>query len=643
MVRIIVHPNLGVFMRELKLALLWAFAAVIMNSCSDDKKSEDGAATSSDIENAVEITLPLYATEKGNTGYGKVMEVQTEVADDNSHFQKEHNTEWYTFTATETGRLSFTLTPNDESEDYDFLLYRYQGESFAKDVIEKRNLAVRSNLAKNKSTSGWETGLICDGEEDFIGPDGDKVFSSAIDVNKDERYYLVIDHPVADGKGYSLKFEYCGPGGVGTGAIDSTSSTAVADLPPPPPIPQVAAPEAVTKPSRVVNRQNVRDLGPDEEYYIVKPKNTVYSIATSHGMKVFDLLHRNRLTNNAIFIGQKLIVKKYNAGEVDKPVAEVYQPSKPTPQEPVDKPIAKAEGEPKKDIIPAEAEPKGDQPTIPAGTQPEGVSPLNPKSSKPRSTGEPAQQGSLEAKNSMSATVQKLYVYVNVVNAKNNNPISTIIQVVDGKNNKKVDRISSNQLASVPVSSDGSKKKIFIIDAFSFRKESFELDLDNIRNDSSASTVSVINDTIVLNFELERYRKKDIFAAYNIFFYDDASVMLPKSKYELESLLEMLRENPRTRIRIHGHTNSGSMGKIVSLEPGDHEFFRLSAKNKESFGTAQILSKRRAESIKYYLLYHGVKDPRLEIKGWGGKKMIYEKDVPLAHKNKRVEIEILDE
>ena len=638
------HPNFSVNMNYSKLVPLWALASLLLFQCSSDKKAEDGESTSSDIENAVEIKLPLYATEHGNSGYGKVLEVKTDVADDKFNFQKEHNTEWYTFVATEAGKVSFTLTPNDESEDYDFLLYRYQGEGFAKDVIEKRNIPVRSNLAKNNATLGFTTGLLCDGQEDFVGPDGDKTFSNAIDVNKDEKYYLVIDHPMAGGKGYSIKFEYCGPGQAGTSG--ASVDTANSHVPPPPTIPQVAAPEAVEKPKHFVKRQamNVRELGPDEEYYIVRPRNTVYSISTSHGMKVFDVMNRNRLTNNNVFIGQKLIVKKYNASEIvsapPKPQPK-QEPSETTPPPPPAPTPVPTPAEPKKEVA-QEPATKPETPVAPGNSE-EDAGTMTTRSAKPRSSGEPAAQGTLEAKNAVPDAIQKLYVYVNVVNAKNNNPISTIVQVVDGKNNKKIDRIPSNQLASVPIYAEGSKRKIFVIDAFSFRKESFDLDLDNLRNDSSASTVSIVNDTIVLNFELERYRKKDIFAAYNIFFYDDASVMLPKSKYELESLLEMLRENPRTRIKIHGHTNSGSMGKIVSLEPGDHEFFRLNAKNKESFGTAQILSKRRAESIKYYLAYHGVKDTRLEIKGWGGKKMIYEKDVPLAHKNKRVEIEILDE
>ena len=637
----------------------WAFIALlaIASACSSEKKEGDGGSSSSDIDNATEISLPLFATEIGNSGYGNILEIKSEQADDKIYFQKERNTEWYKFTINDLGdknRLSFTIEPNEGSDDdYDFLLFRYTGEGFAKDVMEKRNLPIRSNLAKN-STASTTTGLGCEATEDYVGADTDIAFSNAVEVTKDEVYYLVVDHAKAGGNGYRIKFEYCGNGsGAGLGIIDSSTASGI-EVPPIPTLPQTAAPVASTASTRTIRRQvsSARSTADDEEYYIVQPKNTVYSISTSHGMTVFDLLSRNRLTSNRIFIGQKLLVKKYN-GSAPLPIVakvdntpEALPAPTPAPAAPEEAPVAvPAPPAETPAAVPVPPAPTPEKTEPVAATEPESTEPISPstRTSVPKSSGTPAAVNSIEAGNAVPENVQKMYVYVNVVNSKNNNPINTIVQVVDGKNNKKIDRVSSNQLGSVPIYGDGGRRKIFILDAFSFRKETFELDLDNIKNDSSANMVSLVNDTIVLNFELERYKKKDIFAAYNIFFYDDASVMLPKSKYELESLLEMMRENPRTRIKIHGHTNSNSMGKIVTLEPGDHDFFRLSAKNKESFGTAQQLSKRRAESIKYFLQFNGVKDLRTEIKGWGGKKMIYEKDVPLAHKNKRVEIEILDE
>jgi outer membrane protein OmpA-like peptidoglycan-associated protein len=638
-----------------RLNWLWALGLLIMASCSE-KKGEDGEVSNADAEHAIEITLPLYATEKNNTGYGNVQEIASEDAANTKSFTREHNTEWYYFRATEDGRLGFTLEPNDSTVDYNFLLFRAKDSTFVEELSAKTAVAERSNLASNTETNA-ATGLGCTATEDYTGMDGDNVFSAPVNVIKDELFYLVVDHEKATGTGYTIRFSYCGPGegvAITSDATETTSEAIAANLPPTPTLPQVQAPVAKPAPRRPIRHSNNGALGPDEEYYYVKKNNTLYSISTTHGMAVYDVMKRNRMVRNNITIGQRLIVKKYRAGAIQDVGSEVARNEDQTSERPAAAPAA-----PEQPVSMAPAEQPATQPVVetpvetptvvtqPVATEPaaagEKVESIAARNAKPVSSGAPAVANSVEAKNAISETVQKMYVYVNVVNSKNNNPINTIVQVVDAKNNKRIDRIPSNQLAFVPLYNDGGRKKIFVLDAFSFRKESFELDLDNIMNDSSANQIAVVNDTIVLNFELERYRKKDIFAAYNIFFYDDASVMLPKSKYELESLLEMMKENPRTRIRIHGHTNSNTIGKIIALEPGDNDFFRLTAKNKELFGTAVQLSKRRAESIKYYLQFHGVKDPRVELRGWGGKKMIYERDVPMAHKNKRVEIEILDE
>ena len=284
-------------------------------------------------------------------------------------------------------------------------------------------------------------------------------------------------------------------------------------LPQPETLPNKPAPTAKARP-KARAYANLGPLGPDEEYYFVKPGNTVYSISTGRGMKVMELLSRNRLTNNNIFLGQRLIVKKLGAAQADEPSNTVAAPAPKAPTATAPKPVPAqpaAQAPPPAPKEPANvAQETPAPPTQPKATEPEELAPTTTgvrPSPKPTSSGTPAAPNSLEGTNAVPEALKKLWVYVNVVNAKNNNPINTIVQVVDGKNTKRVDKVASNQLAYVPIYTDGNRKKIFVIDAFSFRKESFELDMDNLRNDSSANQLALVNDTIVLNFELERYKK----------------------------------------------------------------------------------------------------------------------------------------
>ena len=117
--------------------------------------------------------------------------------------------------------------------------------------------------------------------------------------------------------------------------------------------------------------------------------------------------------------------------------------------------------------------------------------------------------------------------------------------------------------------------------------------------------------------------------------------MRPESKFDLDGLLDMMNENPKYKIRIHGHTNGNASGKIMEVgESG--EFFSLTGA-KEGNGSAKKLSLKRAEVIRNYLATKGVDPTRMETKAWGGKKPIYDKHHTQASANVRVEVEVIEE
>jgi outer membrane protein OmpA-like peptidoglycan-associated protein len=116
--------------------------------------------------------------------------------------------------------------------------------------------------------------------------------------------------------------------------------------------------------------------------------------------------------------------------------------------------------------------------------------------------------------------------------------------------------------------------------------------------------------------------------------------MRPESRYEVNSLAEMLRENTNYKIKIHGHTNGGAPGKIISM--GDSKNYFSLNDTKEGFGSAKKLSLERAEVIRAYLINEGIDPKRMQVKAWGGKHPVYDKTSTRAQENVRVEIEILE-
>jgi outer membrane protein OmpA-like peptidoglycan-associated protein len=156
------------------------------------------------------------------------------------------------------------------------------------------------------------------------------------------------------------------------------------------------------------------------------------------------------------------------------------------------------------------------------------------------------------------------------------------------------------------------------------------------------SSVSVKDGNFVVTIDLMRLKKGDKVVMYNVYFFNHAAILRPESRFEVNALLEFLKEKPTAKIRIHGHTNGNDFGKIITLGTSN-DYYALSKDNDQSKGSSSKLSEERARIIQSYLAKEGIDINRMEIKAWGGKSPIYDEDHTLAHANVRVEIEILED
>jgi outer membrane protein OmpA-like peptidoglycan-associated protein len=104
----------------------------------------------------------------------------------------------------------------------------------------------------------------------------------------------------------------------------------------------------------------------------------------------------------------------------------------------------------------------------------------------------------------------------------------------------------------------------------------------------------------------------------------------------------MMKENMHYRIRLHGHTNGNARGTILTMGPSQ-EFFSLADDIKKTTGSAKELSNQRAKVIKDWLVSQGITEDRVEVKAWGGGRMLHDQHSVNAKKNVRVDVEILAE
>ncbi|MEP2772797.1 MAG: OmpA family protein [Fulvivirga sp.] len=228
-----------------------------------------------------------------------------------------------------------------------------------------------------------------------------------------------------------------------------------------------------------------------------------------------------------------------------------------------------------------------------------------------------------------------------MVNARNMEPVDGKIQVIDAERSKLLEVVDANTRVKLPDPNNRTGRLILISDRFGYRKTQKEIHYYSPMLDSAREDI-YIDEAYSVVFDMIRYHKGDIATMFNVYFYKDAAIMTPESRYEVEQLLEMMRENDHYRIKIHGHTNGNRAGKIITRHD-DQEYFALNDNNTEGYGSAKKLSEERAKEIKDFLIANGISKDRMEIKAWGGKRMVHEKNTNKARYNVRVEIEIIEE
>jgi outer membrane protein OmpA-like peptidoglycan-associated protein len=239
-------------------------------------------------------------------------------------------------------------------------------------------------------------------------------------------------------------------------------------------------------------------------------------------------------------------------------------------------------------------------------------------------------------------TLNNTPVFLSMYNATNSQVLDGEVEVVDTERSKLITRVKGNTYLTLPNPGTKTGQLSLIANAFGYRKEQHEINYKNTEADTVKPYVALVGNYYMINFGLSRIHKGDISTLYNVYFYNDAAIMLPESKYQLNSLLNMLKENSKLKIILHGHTNGNGHGKIIYMGPSK-DFFTITKDVKEGSGSAKELSEARAHTIREWLLAQGITDDRVTVKGWGGSRMIHDKNSVHARKNIRVDVEVADE
>ncbi|MFZ5971426.1 MAG: OmpA family protein [Bacteroidota bacterium] len=239
-------------------------------------------------------------------------------------------------------------------------------------------------------------------------------------------------------------------------------------------------------------------------------------------------------------------------------------------------------------------------------------------------------------------TLANTPIFLSLFNARNHKVVDGEIEVIDTERARPITKVKGNSYLTLPDPKSTSGELTLICNAFGYRRVQHQIHYKNTESDTLQPFVDLVGNFYLVKFDLVRLHKGDISVLYNVYFYNDAAVMMPESKSELNSLLELMQENPNYKIKLHGHTNGNASGPIITRGPSN-DFFALTPDVKKGFGSAKELSGARAETIRDWLLAQGISGDRVEVKAWGGGRMLHDKHSVHARRNVRVEVEVLED
>ena len=234
-------------------------------------------------------------------------------------------------------------------------------------------------------------------------------------------------------------------------------------------------------------------------------------------------------------------------------------------------------------------------------------------------------------------------IYFEALDAITQEPVDVNLAFNDPLSGNLIDEMHSGEVKKInpPANSEGTIQAS--VNDIGWIADAVNFNFDEPINDSTSYFLKQRGDTLVVLFDMHKMKKGDFQVLLNVYFIPDASLMKPISRTQINNLYDLMAANENMRIKLHGHTNGNSRGEYYRLAESDTIFFALHKGHEKAKGSAKQLSYDRANTIKRYLVYRGIAEERIEVEGWGGKKMLYDRLSRASSRNIRVEVEVLEE
>lgn len=142
-------------------------------------------------------------------GYGHVLEFKNNPKFSTQYIENEHHVAWYKFTVPYSALLAFDIIPLRIEDDYDFMLFRAQGDSNdCPDIIRKNIRPVRAIISRNDKSIDSRTGISTGNSTNFVHQGPGSSYGDGIQCDSGQQFYLLVDNVYENGKGHYIVFHY---------------------------------------------------------------------------------------------------------------------------------------------------------------------------------------------------------------------------------------------------------------------------------------------------------------------------------------------------------------------------------------------------------------------------------------------------
>src|SRR6185369_13610423 len=112
----------------------------------------------------------------------------------------------------------------------------------------------------------------------------------------------------------------------------------------------------------------------------------------------------------------------------------------------------------------------------------------------------------------------------------------------------------------------------------------------------------------IITLTLDKAKKGDYIDFNNVHFFKNTSVLQPESQNELDGLINLMKENIKYRIKIHGHCNGTQVRESYTLGTSTSFFAMDPTGNKKETISSKDLSYARAETVRAYMVQQGIEN-----------------------------------